>query len=49
MEREDAIITALKKRYFELAGKENYPHTPEITKECDHLEEAIKQMQKKPV
>ena len=37
----DMIVGALKAKWFTIAPKENYPHTPEITKELDNLEEAI--------
>ena len=39
------IIEALKKKYFEIAPNENYPNTPEITKQLDTLENKIKQEQ----
>lgn len=38
----DIILQTLKKRYFDLASRENYPHTPPITKELDELEAAIR-------
>ncbi|MDO8610995.1 MAG: hypothetical protein Q7R95_10730 [bacterium] len=43
----DIIISTLKKKYFDLAAKENIGLTPEITKEIDNLEEAIKELIKK--
>lgn len=39
----DMIIGALKAKWLTIAPKENYPHTPEITKELDNLEEAIRE------
>ncbi len=39
----DLIIQSLKERYFRQAALENYPNTPEITKEVDNLEGAIKE------
>ena len=42
----DAVISTLKKRYFELASKENIGITPDITKEIDNLENAIKELLK---
>jgi hypothetical protein len=43
----DIVIHALKQRYFALLPKENYPLTPEISRECDLLEEAIRNLQPK--
>lgn len=40
----DIVVETLKKRYFEMASKENYPNTPTLTKELDNLEEAIKNL-----
>lgn len=37
---DDIIIHALKQRWFALAPTENYPQTPKVTAEMDHLEEA---------
>ncbi len=48
-EGEDIIIDTLKKKYFESAAKENYPHTPKITNELDNLEQAIKELQNKKI
>ena len=46
---ESLVIKTLKKRYFEIVspGKENYPNTPELTKEADQLEKEIKKLQGK--
>lgn len=44
---DEAVISSLKKRYFDILRKENYPKTPEITKEADNIEKAIRDMQKK--
>lgn len=38
---DDVVVATLKKRYFDLLPKENFPGTPEITREADHLERAI--------
>ena len=40
---ESLVIKTLKKRYFEVIspGQENYPNTPELTKEADQLEKEI--------
>lgn len=45
---DDVVIGALKKRYFEVASKEDYPNTPKLTAEADHLEKAIRELQAKP-
>jgi hypothetical protein len=44
--KNQVIINALKSKYFELALKENYPKTPELTKELDTLESSIKELLK---
>ncbi len=41
------IVSALKKRYFELISKEEIGSTPQITAEADQLETAIKKMTSK--
>lgn len=41
---DDIIIHALKQRWFALAPTENYPQTPKVTAEMDHLEEAIRDL-----
>lgn len=43
----DIVIDTLKKKYFELSLKENYPNTLDITKELDNLEKAIKELEDK--
>jgi len=42
--KDDAIVSALKKRFFELCLREQYPHTPSLTQEIDHLQTAIREM-----
>jgi len=44
--KSDVVIETLKSRYFELAAKEDIGKTPDITKEIDHLEAAIKELSK---
>ena len=41
-----AIIASLKKRYFAVLSAENYPHTPDLTKEADDIEKAIAELKK---
>ena len=41
---DDVVIAALKKRFFAAAEREDYPHTPKATEECDHLQHAIRAM-----
>lgn len=36
------VVATLKKRYFEVVAKEDYPHTPKLTQEADKLEAAIR-------
>lgn len=47
MKKDDLIVSTLKKRYFDLVSKENYPHTPSVTAEADNLERAIKELMAK--
>jgi hypothetical protein len=42
MSQEDAVLKALKERYFILVPRENIGHTPELTKEIEHLEKTIR-------
>lgn len=43
-QKDDIVTQTLKKRYFELCGKEDIVKgTPTVTKELDELEAAIKQ------
>jgi len=42
---DDIVIQSLKRRYFDIVGKEDYPKTPQITKEADNIEAAIRQLQ----
>jgi hypothetical protein len=39
------VVGTLKKRYFEIALKENYPNTPNLTAELDNLERAIREFE----
>ena len=41
----DVVVTSLKKRWYDLALKERFPGTPEISKELDNIEGAIKEME----
>lgn len=41
---DDFVIAALKQRYFAVLRREDYPRTPQVTKEADHLEHAIKEL-----
>lgn len=41
----ELAIKALKLRWFDIALKENYPHTDKITKELDNLEKAIGELE----
>lgn len=41
------ILEALKKQFFDLAAKEKYPETPEITQKVDSLQKTIREMQEK--
>jgi hypothetical protein len=41
------IIDTLKKKWFELALKENYPNNPDITAQLDELKEMIDNETKK--
>lgn len=43
----DAVISALKSKYFDLLKKEKIPNTPELTKEIDNIENAIKALKGK--
>jgi hypothetical protein len=36
------VIDTLQKKFFELAEKENYPNTPDITSQLDILQNEIK-------
>jgi hypothetical protein len=42
---DDIVIHSLKARWFDLVEKEDYPKTPDITKQLDNLTEAIRKMQ----
>ena len=41
---EDIVLCSLKERYFRLLGKENYPHTKDLTKEIDAIEKKIREI-----
>lgn len=41
------ITDLLKQKWFELAMKENYPSTPEVTAELDRLESEINKLETK--
>jgi len=45
MEKEDYVISTLKKKFFSLIVQEKYPKTPEITRELDYLVEAIRELE----
>lgn len=45
MAEPDFVTEQLKKRYFDVAVKENYPKTPEVSKELDLLESCIRMRQ----
>lgn len=47
LQEDDFVIATMKKRYFDLVAKENYPKTPDITKEADNIEKAIRELQSK--
>ena len=49
MNKDDIVLDALKSKYWTQIKKEDIGKTPEITKELDHLEEAIREFQKTPV
>ena len=42
LKNSNPIVESLKNRYFDIVRKEKYPSTPEISKEADCIEEAIK-------
>jgi protein-arginine kinase activator protein McsA len=44
----NAVIETLKKEYFKKIRREDYPNTPDITKQLDQLEQAIKHWQELP-
>ena len=41
------MLNALKKRYFDIVSKEDYPRTAAISKEADELEKMIRSMTSK--
>ena len=45
--RDDVVTATLKKRYFEVIAKEDYPRTPMLTEEADNLERAIRELEAK--
>jgi hypothetical protein len=46
-EQSDVVMDALKARYFDLCAKEDIGNTPELTKQIDELESAIRAHQPK--
>lgn len=42
---EDFVIVTLKKKFLGLAAEENFPKTPQITKEIDFILETIKELE----
>lgn len=38
---DNPAIEVLKKKYFELAPREDYPKTPKVSEELDAIEQAI--------
>ena len=45
MEKEDYVISTLKKKFFSLIREEKLGHTKEITQELDYLVEAIRELE----
>jgi hypothetical protein len=41
-EKKDTVLKALKNEYFRKLKKENWPNTPDLTKEINDLDSAIK-------
>ena len=39
---DDDMTELLKARYFDIASKEDYPKTPDVTSELDKIEKAIR-------
>jgi len=44
---DDVVTATLKKRYFDVLSKEDYPRTPKLTDEADNLERAIRELEAK--
>jgi hypothetical protein len=40
--KQDTVLKALKSEYFRKLKKENWPNTPELTKEINDLDAAIR-------
>jgi hypothetical protein len=40
--KQDTVLKALKSEYFRKLKKENWPNTPELTKEINDLDTAIR-------
>ena len=40
--KQDTVLKALKSEYFRKLKKENWPYTPELTKEINDLDTAIR-------
>ena len=45
--KDDIVVASLKKRYFDVISKEDYPRTPKFTEEADNIETAVRDLQKK--
>ena len=45
MEKEDYVISTLKKKFFSLIRDEKLGYTKEITQELDYLVEAIRELE----
>lgn len=45
MEKEDYVISTLKKKFFSLMRDEKLGYTKEITQELDYLVEAIRELE----
>jgi hypothetical protein len=41
-EKQDTVLKALKSEYFRKLKKENWPHTPNLSKEINDLDTAIR-------
>jgi hypothetical protein len=41
-EKKDTVLKALKNEYFRKLKKENWPNTPDLTKEINDLDSAIR-------
>jgi hypothetical protein len=41
---ENIVVTALTDKYFSMLSLEDYPNTPEITKQLDNIEKALREI-----